>query len=91
MKKIAILIFLCPMISLAQTDAKKMEEFKKRVESVRNDVGKIVFTFNKSTYTDKAMFDEIKKKDSELDSLLIRVDYVPNGQKTGFIKIQAHK
>ena len=35
--------------------------------------------------------DEIKKKDSELDSLLIRVDYVPNGQKTGFIKIQAHK
>ena len=35
--------------------------------------------------------DEIKKKDNELDSLLIRVDYVPNGQKTGFIKIQAHK
>jgi uncharacterized membrane protein YjjP (DUF1212 family) len=35
--------------------------------------------------------DEIKKNDSELDSLLIRVDYVPNGQKTGFIKIQAHK
>lgn len=35
--------------------------------------------------------DEIKKKDSELDSLLIRVDYVLNGQKTGFIKIQAHK
>lgn len=35
--------------------------------------------------------DEIKKKDSELDSLLIRVDYVPNGQKTGFIKIAAHK
>ena len=35
--------------------------------------------------------DEIKKKDNELDSLLIQVDYVPNGQKTGFIKIAAHK
>lgn len=37
------------------------------------------------------IMDEIKKKDSELDSLLIRVDFVPDGQKTGFIKIQAHK
>ena len=35
--------------------------------------------------------DELKKKDSELDSFLIRVDYVPNGQNTGFINIQAHK
>lgn len=35
--------------------------------------------------------DEIKKKDSELDSLLIRIDYVLNGQKTGFIKIKAYK
>ena len=35
--------------------------------------------------------DKIKKKDSELESLLIRIDYVPNGQKTGFIKIQSHK
>lgn len=35
--------------------------------------------------------DEIKKKDNELDNLLIQVDYVPNGKKTGFIKIAAHK
>lgn len=34
---------------------------------------------------------EIKKIDSEIDSLLIRVDYVPNGQKTAFIMIAAHK
>ncbi|EPE9900511.1 hypothetical protein ACSN7Q_001653 [Flavobacterium psychrophilum] len=34
---------------------------------------------------------KIRKKDTELDSLLIRIDYVPNGQKTGFIKIQSHK
>ena len=77
MKKIAILMFLCPMISLAQTDAKKMEEFKKRVGSVRNDVGKIVFTFNKSTYTDKAMFDEIKKKGFVISSHMM-FDETPN-------------
>jgi hypothetical protein len=48
------------------------------------DVDSVVTTLAREIYL-------IKKKDTELDSLLIRIDYVPNGQKTGFIKIQSHK
>ena len=50
----------------------------------------IIYDTNAIVTTIAHSISEIKNKDSELDSLLIRVDYVPNGRKTGFIKIQAH-
>ena len=51
----------------------------------------IIYDTNAIVTTIAHSIDEIKNKDSQLDSLLIRVDYVPNGQNTGFIKIQAYK
>ena len=68
---------------------------KKRIEILLRlgKISKLIMMYDTNAVVTSIAhsIDEIKKKDSELDSLLIRLDYVPNGQKTGFIKIQAHK
>lgn len=68
---------------------KKRSELIIQLTKVLNNI--LIYDTNAIVTSLTHKISEIKKMDSEIDSLLIRVDYVPNGQKTGFIKIQAHK
>lgn len=98
MKKIVLLMVLSPFIALAQMDAKKMEEFKKRVQTVREGVGKITFTFNKITYTDKAMMDKHTKKGFVIASHMMYDDtpdtnfsFVVPQKKSGSYKLDGNQ
>ena len=68
---------------------KKRSELIIQLSKVLNNI--LIYDTNAIVTSLTHKISEIKKMDSEIDSLLIRVDYVPNGKKTGFIKIAAHK